>query len=153
MSESTISAGPPSTALIASAACGSRKSHCTTSTTACGPIWPAPRGGRAWSRRPRLACPDAVLAHHLHQHSLAQPAVGDAQPAARERAADGVENGATGEHEIGAFGTDAAVGNAVFVAPAQQAVDHPGYLIVDHPTAVDAAALVARQFEMDAGYR
>jgi hypothetical protein len=36
----------------------------------------------------------AVLAHHLHQHALAQAAIGDAKAPQGKRAADGIENGA-----------------------------------------------------------
>ena len=56
--------------------------------------------------------PDAVLAHHLHQHAFAQAAVGDAQPLARKRAADRFEDGAAGEHQVGALGADAGIGDA-----------------------------------------
>ncbi len=42
--------------------------------------------------------PDAVGTHHFDQHALAQAAIGDAQPRARKRAADGVEDGAAGKH-------------------------------------------------------
>ena len=103
------------------------------------------------SRRHGLAIPHAVLAHHLHQHALAQAAVGDAQPLARERAADRFQDGAAGEHQVGALGADAGVGDAVLVAHGEQPLDHAGDLAVAHPAAVDAAALVARQLEIDAG--
>src|SRR5262249_59567174 len=63
----------------------------------------------------------------------------------------GVENGATGKHEIGALGADASIGDAIFVAPGQQAFDHARHFIIDHPAAVDAATLVAPQLEVDAG--
>ena len=78
---------------------------------------------------------------HLHQHAFAQPAVGDPQPLTGKGAADGVENGATGEHEVGALGADTGVGDTIFVAPAQQTFDHARHFVVDHPAAVDAAAL------------
>src|SRR5262245_43559568 len=74
------------------------------------------------------ALPDAILAHHLHQHALAQPAVGNAQPPAREGASHGIEDGAASEHEIGALGTDAGVGDAILVAPVEQPLDHGGHL-------------------------
>ena len=97
--------------------------------------------------------PHAVLAHHLHQHAFAQAAVGDAQPLARKGAADRFENGAAGEHQIGALRADAGVGDAVLVAHGEQPLDHGRDLCIVHPAAVDAAALVARQFEIDAGDR
>jgi hypothetical protein len=93
-------------------------------------------------RRPRR--------HHLHQHAFAQAAIGDAQPLAREGAADRLQDGAAGEHQIGALGADAGVGDAALVAHGEQPLDHTADLAVAHPAAVDAAALVARQFEIDA---
>src|SRR4029453_7687999 len=106
--------------------------------------------------RTRLAIPHPVVAHHLHQHAFAQPAVGDPQPLTGKRAADGVENCATGEHEVGALGADAGVGDTIFVAPAQQTFDHARHFVVDHPAAIDAAALVTSELEVhtgDRGYR
>ena len=82
-----------------------------------------------------------------------RPAVGDAQPLARKRAADRLEDGAAGQHEIGALGADAGIGDAAFVAHGEQPLDHARDLRVAHPAAVDAAAVVARQIEMDAGDR
>src|SRR5262245_4625214 len=102
---------------------------------------------------PCLAVPHAVLAHHLHQHAFAQPAVGDAQPLTRKCLADRVKNGATREHEVGAVGADTGIGDEIFVAPAQQALDHARHLLVHHPAAVDPAPLVAPELEMDAGDR
>ena len=60
--------------------------------------------------------PDAVFTHHLHQHALTQPTVSDAQPAAREGAPNGIEDGTAGEHQIGTLGTDAGIGDAILVA-------------------------------------
>jgi hypothetical protein len=54
--------------------------------------------------------PHAVGAHHLDQHALAQAAIGDAQSFARKKSPNGVEDGATGQHQIGAFGADAGIG-------------------------------------------
>src|SRR5262249_22223836 len=44
-----------------------------------------------------------------------------------------------------------SIGDAIFVAPSQQAFDHARHLIIDHPATVDAATLVTPQLEMDAG--
>src|SRR6516162_4209475 len=105
------------------------------------------------SRHRPVATPHAILAHHLNQHAFAQPAVGHPQPLTGEGAPDGVENGATGKHQVRTLGTDASIGDAIFVAPGQQAFDHARHFIIDHPAAVDAATLVASQLEMDAGDR
>ena len=61
----------------------------------------------------RRAPPDAVLAHQVHQDALAQAAVGDAQAVGREGAPDRLEDGAAGEHEIGAVAADAGVRGAL----------------------------------------
>jgi len=61
--------------------------------------------------------------------------------------------GATGKHEVGPLGADASIGHAIFVTPGQQTLDHARDFIIDHPAAVDAATLVASQFEMDPGDR
>ena len=37
----------------------------------------------------------------------------------------GVEDGAAREHEVGTLGPDAGIGDAILVAPGQQALDHP----------------------------
>src|SRR6516225_10475342 len=109
--------------------------------------------GAAKSGRRPVAAPHPILAHHLYQHAFAQSAVGHPQPPTREGAADGVENGATGKHEVGPLGTDASIGHAIFVARGQQAFDHARHLIIDYPAAVDPATLVASQLEMHAGDR
>src|SRR5262249_20912052 len=120
--------------------------------------WSPPSRGRQSRESPQTGAvaapvPDAVLAHHLHQHALAQAAVGNPQPPAREGAAHSIENGAAGEHEIGALGADAGIGDTILVAPAEQPLDHAGDLGVAHPAAVDAAAVVAGKFEEHAGDR
>src|SRR5262249_56678925 len=76
------------------------------------------------------AIPDAIIAHHLHQHALAQPAIGNAQPPTREGASHGVEDGAAGEDKVGALGTNAGVGDTILIAPAQQPLNHGGHLDV-----------------------
>src|SRR5690349_20157080 len=102
------------------------------------------------------ALPHAILAHHLHQHALAQPAIGDAQPPAREGASHGIEDGAAGEHEIGALGTDAGVGDAILIAPVEQPLDHRGHLDIGQPAAVDPAAVITleiKEHARDGGHR
>ena len=84
-----------------------------------------------------VAAPRSVFAHHLHQHALAQAAVGDAQPPARKHAADRIEDGAAGQHQVGALGADAGIGDALLVAHRQQPLDHPRDLRRVHPAAVD----------------
>ena len=70
--------------------------------------------------------PRAILAHHLHQHAFAQAAVGDAQPRAWEGAADRLQDGAAGQHQVGALGADARIGDAILVAHGEQPLDHAG---------------------------
>src|SRR3989442_16028643 len=105
------------------------------------------------SRRRPVAAPHAVLAHHLHQHAFAQPTVGHPQPLTGEGAPDGVENGATGKHEVALLGTDASISHAIFVAAGEQAFDRARPVIIDHPAAVAPATIVTWQPEMDAGDR
>src|SRR5262249_50594272 len=101
----------------------------------------APYSRRSQVGRRPVAAPHPILAHHLYQHAFAQSAVGHPQPLTREGAADGVENGATGKHEVGPLGTDASIGHAIFVAPGQQAFDHARHLIIDHPAALHPPTL------------
>ena len=68
-------------------------------------------------------------------------------------AADRFENGAAGEHEIGAAGADAAVGGALVIGHAAQGRDGAADVLARHPEPVDAAAVVARKTEKDAGDR
>ena len=101
-----------------------------------------------------LARPErAVLAHHLDQHAFAQAPVGDAQTRQREGFADRVENGAAGQHQIGALDADAIIVGAFLVAHVAQALDDGGDVGIVHPDAVDPPAIVARQIEMDPGKR
>ena len=95
----------------------------------------------------------AVLAHHLHQHALAQAAIRDPQPRQRKRIANGIENRAARQHQIGALNADAVVVGALLIAHREQAGDRRGDVGVVHPDAVDPAAIVARQIEVDAGER
>ena len=64
-----------------------------------------------------------------------------------------IEDGATGQHQIGAFDTDAIVVGALLIIHAEQAVDGGGDARILHPDAVDAAAVVTGEVEMDAGQR
>ena len=112
---------------------------------------PGARGGRAAfvALEPRHDAsgfaPHAVGAHHLDQHALAQTAIGDAQSLARKKSANGVEDGAAGEHEIGALGADAGIGRALVETHRHELADDARYLIVGQPAAVDAPAIVAPQ--------
>ena len=99
----------------------------------------------------RHRTPDAVGTHQLDQHALAQAAVGDAQALARKRAPDRLQDRAAGQHQVGALGADAGIGGAILVAHAHQPLDHAGHLDLAHPAAIDAATIVARQVEMNAG--
>ena len=97
--------------------------------------------------------PAAVLGHQLDQHAFAQAAVGDAQPLARPAAADRLEDGAAGQHQVGPLAADAGIGHARVVVHADERLDQIGNDAAGEPGAVDTAAVVARQAEMDAGQR
>ena len=56
--------------------------------------------------------PDIVGAHQFDQHAFAQPAIGNAQPLTGKNTADGLQNGATRQHEIGPLRTDAGARDA-----------------------------------------
>ena len=62
---------------------------------------------------PPVAPPDAVVGHQFAQYALAQAAVGDAQPLRRPHRADRLQDGAAGQHQIGAVGADAGIGDAL----------------------------------------
>src|SRR5664279_2037222 len=79
----------------------------------------------------------AVLAHHLHQHALAQAAIGDPQPRQRKRTADRVENGAARQHQIGALDADAVVAGAFLIAHGEQARDNSVDIRIAQPDPVD----------------
>src|SRR5436309_10453506 len=101
----------------------------------------------------RLSADHAVLAHHFHQHSLAQPAIGNAQSRQRKRIADGVEDRAAGQHQIGALHADASVIGALLIAHAEQARDGRGDIRVIQPDPIDPSAIVSREIEMNTGER
>src|SRR4051812_8117806 len=106
--------------------------------------WSAPpsRAPSTMSNRPRFPFPDSVFAHHLHQHAFPQPPVGDPQALAGECRPDCIENGAAGENEIGALGSDAGIGDPILVAHGQQPLDNARRLLVAHPASVDATPLI-----------
>ena len=58
-------------------------------------------------RRLVATVPCTVFAHHLHQHALAQAAVGDAKTRTRKRTPDRLEDRTAGEHKVCALGADA----------------------------------------------
>ena len=64
----------------------------------------------------------AVLDHQRRQDALAQTAVGNSQALARPQAQDRLEDGAAGEHEVGAVAADARLGDALLVGAAEQVV-------------------------------
>jgi hypothetical protein len=122
-----------------------------------------PRGGFLAAHRPVLwrpvaprigaAPPDTVGGHHLGQDAFAQTAVGDTQPVRRPDPADRLEDGAAGQHEVGPVGADARIGDALVERPGQEPRIHGVDFVRGHPQPVDAAAVVTRQIEVDAGQR
>ena len=58
-----------------------------------------------------------VLGHQRGEDAFAQAPIGDAQALARPYPEQGFENGAAGEHEIGALLTDARLSHALGIAP------------------------------------
>src|SRR5437763_16956399 len=103
------------------------------------------------SWRMRRAAPHSVFPHHLDQHALTQATIGDAQPLAWKRSAHGVENGTACEHKVGAFGADTGVCDTVLVARSQEPFDDTAHFDVSHPAAVDPAAVITLEIEMNAG--
>ena len=63
--------------------------------------------------------------------------------------ADRVENGAARQHQIGALDADTIIAGALLIAHAEQARDGRGDIGIAHPDAIDPAAIVAREVEMD----
>ncbi|CDX24681.1 hypothetical protein MPL3356_410016 [Mesorhizobium plurifarium] len=100
-----------------------------------------------------IIAPDAVIGHQLAQDTLAQAAVGDAQPLRRPDTADRFQDRAAGEHEVCAVGADAGVGATLLEIPADQPLYHAVDAVAVHPEAVDAAAVIAIEIEMHAGER
>jgi len=71
----------------------------------------------------------------------------------RKRIADRIENGAAGQHQVGALDADAIIAGAFLVAHAEQPLDHGGDVGIVHPDAVDPPAIVACEIEMNPGER
>ena len=89
------------------------------------------------------------------QDALAQAAVGDAQALGRPTPADRLEDGAAGEHQVGAVARRCrGWRRAASKSDVEQARRSPRSTSASlHPQAVDPAAVVARQPEMHAGER
>ena len=68
-------------------------------------------------------------------------------------ATNGVEDGAAGEHEIGAFGADAGIGRAFVKTHRHELADHTGNLLVRQPATVNPPPIVAPQPQIHAGNR
>ena len=82
--------------------------------------------------RPHTA-PHAVIGHHIRQQTFTQAAVRYPEAIGGPYAADGFEDGAAGQHEIGAVGADAGIGDPLLELPAEQPVDHPFDIEIVHP--------------------
>ncbi len=100
---------------------------------------------------PPAIAPGAVVGHQFAQDALAQAAIGDPEAFGRPDGADRLENGAAGEHQIGAVGADAGIGDALLKIPADQPLDHGIDAVAVHPQPVDAASVVTLEVEMHAG--
>jgi len=96
--------------------------------------------------------PPAVAAiDHAHQQALADAAVGDRQPAHRPAPADGVEDGAAGDDEVGALRADARVVGALLPVGVGELGADPGDVVEIHGEAVDAGPGVPPKPKIDAG--
>ena len=69
---------------------------------------------------------------------------------AGQMAADFFQYGATGQHQVGAFRTNARRRGALLVTHAQQITRHLPHLVATDPGAVDARAVIAAQVEVNA---
>src|SRR5512143_2873810 len=98
-----------------------------------------------------VAAPGTIVTHHLHQHAFPQSAIGNAQPRARKRAADRLEDRAAGENKVRPFCTDAWARDAFLVAHRQQPFDNRIDFLRAHPTTIHAVAIVALEVEMHTG--
>src|SRR5260370_733374 len=141
MSDNTTSARPPIILSNLSGASSLRKSSCAKLTP-----------GISGISRTSMAT-TSTLAHHPDQQALSEAAIGDAQPWQRKRIADRIEDGAAGQHQIGALDADAIVGGALLIAHAEQARDGRGDISVAHPDAIDPPAVVSGQIELNASQR
>src|SRR5918997_561748 len=138
MSDMTRSAGPPSISTNLPGALSSRKSSWMNSTPGMGSM------GRR-SMPTILPLGPTFLAAICDQ-----PPVGDPQALRRESPADGLQDRAARQNQIGALPANARIVRPFLEVGIEQALDHRGDLAVAHPHAVHPAAVVARQSEMDA---
>ena len=97
-----------------------------------------------------MVAPGAFVGHQLAQDALAQAAIGDPEALGRPYRADRLEDGAAGKHKVGPVRADARIGDALLEVPADQPFDHSVDAVAVHPQAVDPAAIVAFEVEMDA---
>ena len=96
---------------------------------------------------------DSVGVHQRNQNAFAQATIGDADTLGRPFAADGLEDGAAGQHQIGAVAADAGMGDAAVEGHGEQDLHGLVDLAALHPQAIDLLALVALEAEMQAGQR
>ena len=92
-----------------------------------------------------------VLGHQRGEDAFAQAPVGHAQALAGPYPEQGLEDGAAGEHEIGALLADARLRHALGIAHGDQAVGDGAHIRRAEPAAVDAGAVVGGKAEMNAG--
>src|SRR5579872_5121972 len=83
----------------------------------------------------------AVLAHHLHQHALAQATIGNAQPRQRKGFSDRVQYSATGKDKVSALGADTVIGGALGIAHAKEARNGCGDLRIVKPDSIHPASI------------
>ncbi len=92
-----------------------------------------------------------VLGHQRGENAFAQTPVGDAQALARPDPQQRLEDGAAGQHEIGAFLADARLRHTLGIAHVDQVLRHGTGVVGAEPATVDAGALIGRKLEMNAG--
>jgi len=110
--------------------------------------------GRSSRERSRgLPCAPSIhcrVRHHLHQHALAQPAIRDAQARARNTRRIASWMAQTPAPDRRARCRCRGSPHPLVVAHRAQLIEHRRHLVVDHPAAVDLAAIVALEAQMDA---
>src|SRR6185437_11663083 len=87
------------------------------------------------------------------QDAFANAAIGDAQPPDRPGEADRFEDGAARENHVRALAADAGMSDALLIAHRGKARRNALHMLEAQDRAVDEAAVVARQLQMNAGER
>src|SRR6266404_5953160 len=111
------------------------------------PPMPSPPPGPPFFAIAAVYAMSARGGEQVEEDALAHAAIGDAQPADRPQPADRVEDGAAGDHQVGAVAADAGIARPLGAFHRRQrgadAADRGEIEIA----AVDQVAVIARQAE------